>query len=54
MITQAVSNLQGLMHSPILKVSTYIYVGHKITSSLIDEIYMRSLYISYESTLSTQ
>ena len=54
LITQALSNLQ---YSPIINVSTqiyiyiYIYIGNKITCSLIHEMYMRSLYISYETIL---
>ena len=54
LITQASSSLQGFLHSRIIYVFTYIHVGNKITSSLIHGMYFRSLYISYESTLSIQ
>ena len=54
LITQVYSNLQSFLHSPIIDVSTNIYVGNQIAISLIREMYIRSLYILYESTFSIQ
>ena len=51
-ITLAFSTLEVFLHLPLKYLSTYIYVSNKITFSLIHEMYIRSTYISYESTLS--
>ena len=52
-ITQAFSNLEAIfrLFTNSKRVCTLICISNKITYSLIHEMHMRSLHISYESAL---